>query len=90
MAAALLGEATMKIEYDPQHDLVYLWLSTPGQKAASTVTVAPGLFADLDTAGNVIGIEILDASEVLGGKVQFEVELRQLQTREPVVANRAA
>jgi uncharacterized protein YuzE len=80
----------MKIEYDPQHDLVYLWLGTPGQKAASTVTVAPGLFADLDTAGKLIGIEILDASEVLGGKVQFEVELKQSQAQEAVVTSHAA
>jgi uncharacterized protein YuzE len=80
----------MKIEYDPQHDLVYLWIGTPGQKAATTVTVAPGLFADLDTAGKVIGIEILDASEILGGKVQFEVELKQPRTEEPAIASRVA
>jgi uncharacterized protein YuzE len=80
----------MKIEYDPQHDLIYLWLSTSGQKAATTVTVAPGLFADLDAAGKLIGIEILDASEVLGGKVQFEVEPRPPQAQEAVVASRAA
>ena len=80
----------MKIEYDPQHDLVYLWLGTPGQEAASTVTITPGLFADLDATGKLIGIEILDASEVLGGKVQFEVELKQPQPQEAVAAGRAA
>ena len=65
----------MRIEYDPERDLVYLWLGQPGQKAASTVTVAPGMHADFGTDGKLIGIEILDASDILGNKVQFEVEL---------------
>ena len=67
----------MKIEYDPVRDLLYLWFGVPGEKAASTVTVVPGLHADFDAAGKLIGIEALDASEILGGKVQFEVDLSQ-------------
>ena len=65
----------MKIEYDPARDLLYLWLGTLGEKAARTVTVVPGLHADFDASGKLIGIEALDASEILGDKVQFEVEL---------------
>jgi uncharacterized protein YuzE len=65
----------MKIEYDPERDLLYLWFSTPGKKAAETVTVVPGLHADFDTNGKLIGIEVLDASEILGDKLQFEVDL---------------
>jgi hypothetical protein len=53
------------------------WFGVPGEKAASTVTVVPGLHADFDAAGKLIGIEALDASEILGGKVQFEVDLSQ-------------
>jgi uncharacterized protein YuzE len=64
----------VKIEYDPGRDLLYLWFSTPGEKAADTVTVAPGLHVDFDAAGKLIGIEVLDASEILGDKVQFEVD----------------
>lgn len=64
----------MKIEYDPVHDLLYLSFD-PEAKAAKTVTVAPGLHADLDAKGKLIGIEVIDASEVLKGRVQFEVEL---------------
>jgi len=66
----------MKIEYDAARDLLYLWLGKPGAKAAQTVTVAPGIHADLDRANKPIGLEILDASELLGGSVQFEVVLR--------------
>lgn len=65
----------MKIEYDPGRDLLYLWFGAPGQKAARTLTVVPGMHADFDTAGKLVGIEVLDASEILGEKVQFEVRL---------------
>ena len=65
----------MKIEYDSVRDLLYIWLSIPGEKAAKTETVAPGVYADFDRQGRLIGIEILEASEVLRQKVQFEVML---------------
>ena len=65
----------MKIEYDPLRDLLYLWFGTPGERAARTETVSPGVHADFDRQGQIIGIEVLDASEVLHQKVQFEVEL---------------
>jgi len=62
----------MKIEYDPVRDLIYVWFAEPGQAAAETETVAPGVFADFDAAQRLVGIEILDASEVLRQNVQFE------------------
>lgn len=65
----------MKIEYDPARDLLYIWFSEAGAKAARTVTVVPGVHADLDAFGKLIGLEVLDAAEVLGDKVQFEVAL---------------
>jgi len=65
----------MKIEYDPTRDLLYVWFGSPGEKAAKTETVVPGVYADFDREGRLLGIEILDASEVLRNKVQFEVEL---------------
>jgi uncharacterized protein YuzE len=65
----------MKIEYDPVRDLLYVWFGVPGEKAARTETVAPGVHADFDRQGRLIGLEVLDASEVLQQKVQFEVTL---------------
>ena len=65
----------MKVEYDPTRDLLYLWLAAPGTKAASTKIVSPGVHADFDQDGTVIGVEVLDASDVLQDNVQFEVEL---------------
>jgi len=65
----------MKVEYDPVRDLLYIWFGTPGEKAAKTETVVPGVHADFSAQGTLIGIEVLDASEVLRHKMQFEVEL---------------
>jgi uncharacterized protein YuzE len=65
----------MKIDYDLANDLLYLWLGAPGTKAARTVTLAPGVHADFDRADKLIGLEVLDATEVLGGKLQFEVAI---------------
>ncbi len=64
----------MRVEYDPERDLLYLSFD-PEAKAAKTVTVAPGCHVDFDAKGRLIGIEVLDASEMLGGRVRFEVEL---------------
>jgi len=41
--------------------------------SASTVTVVPGLHADFDAAGKLIDLEVLDASEILDGKLQFKM-----------------
>ena len=65
----------MKIEYDAVRDLLYLWFGTPGERAARTETVMPGVHADFDRDGRLLGIEVLDAAEVLRHRVQFEVSL---------------
>ncbi len=69
----------MKIEYDPLRDLLYIWFSLPGEKAARTETVTPGVHADFNADGTLIGLEVLDASQVLQNKIQFEVELTSSQ-----------
>lgn len=65
----------MRIDYDPTRDLLYIWFGKIGVKAAQTITVTPGVHVDLDSSGKLIGLEVLDAAEVLGEKVQFEVAL---------------
>lgn len=65
----------MRVEYDAARDLLYIWFSATDAKSAQTITVAPGVYADFDTSGRLIGLEVLDAKEVLGEKVQFEVSL---------------
>ncbi|MGA7877955.1 MAG: DUF2283 domain-containing protein [Desulfoferrobacter sp.] len=65
----------MKIEYDPERDLLYMWFAEPGEKAARTETITPGVHADFDRGGRLVGIEVLDASDVLHSKLSFEVSL---------------
>lgn len=65
----------MKMEYDPVRDLLYIWFGVPGTKAARTETVTPGVHADFDKDGKLLGLEVLDASDLLQQKVQFEVTL---------------
>ena len=67
----------MKIEYDSRSDLLYVNFAANSVKAARTETVAPGVHIDFDREGRVIGIEVLDASEVLGSNPQVEVALRR-------------
>lgn len=65
----------MKIEYDPTRDLLYVWFAPVGTRSVETVTVSPGVHADFDHSHKLIGLEVLDATEILGGKVAFEVAI---------------
>jgi uncharacterized protein YuzE len=61
----------MKLEYDPVRDLLYIYFAEPCVKSAKTVTVVPGVHADFSAEGKLIGIEVIDASEVMGRKIEF-------------------
>ncbi len=63
----------MRIEYDSARDLLYVWMSAPGTRSARTETLAPGVHADFDAQGKLVGLEVLDASQILGQQSQFEV-----------------
>lgn len=50
-----------KAKYIPEDDILrLLWSDTPIEASDE---VEPGIILDYDTEGNVIGIEILDASQ---------------------------
>lgn len=50
----------MKIDYDQASDILsMLFTSSPVEKSDE---VKPGVILDYDAAGNVVGIEMLDAS----------------------------
>ncbi|MDI6732191.1 MAG: DUF2283 domain-containing protein [Candidatus Margulisbacteria bacterium] len=61
----------MKIDYDPVRDLLYLCFSASTAKAAKTVTIVPGIMADFDKRKKLIGIEVLEASRVVGKEIEF-------------------
>ena len=65
----------MKIEYDGKRDLLYIWFSRVGAKATQTVTVSPGVHADFDGQGKLIGLEVLDAKDILGANDRLEITL---------------
>ena len=61
----------MRIEYDPLRDLLYIYFASLDIKAAETVTVAPGVYADFSRDGKLLGIEVIDASEIVGKEIEF-------------------
>ncbi len=63
----------MKVEYDSHRDLLYVYFSMPSKKVVKTVTIVPGVFADFDKNGRLIGLEVLDASEVIDKKIEFDL-----------------
>jgi uncharacterized protein YuzE len=46
--------------YDPEADAAYVRLAPEGIAIASTREVAPGVILDLDAAGRLVGIEVLN------------------------------
>ena len=55
----------MRVRVDQQADAIYLDLS--GEKIESSEEVADGIILDYDKDGNLVGIEVLDASQKTGG-----------------------
>jgi len=63
----------VRIEYDPERDLLYIYFVSPEAKVAETVTVAPGVHADFGRDGKLLGIEVIDATEILGKEIEFKL-----------------
>ncbi len=63
----------MRIEFATERDLLYIYFAEADTKAAQTLTVTPGVMADFDKEGKIIGIEVLDASEVIGRKIEIKL-----------------
>jgi len=68
----------MKIEYDGERDLAYIYFGDTERLAAETITIKPGVLADFDEQGKLIGIEILDASELIGTKIEVALPDQQV------------
>jgi len=69
----ILG-AVMKIDYDQTSDILsMLFSSTPVEESDE---VKPGVILDYDAAGNVVGIEILDASRRMENPTAVELSVK--------------
>ena len=66
----------MLLNYDPETDMLYIGLR--GGPSVESEEIAPGFVLDFDTEGNVVGIEIEDASR--------KVELERLELLTPTLA----
>lgn len=63
----------MRIEFDPERDLLYIYFAEASTKAAQTVTITLGVHADFDREGKLIGIEVIEASRIMGEKIAFKL-----------------
>ena len=65
------------VNYDAQNDVLYLGAKVGVEE--EQVEIAPGISAELDAAGKVIGVEVLNASRVFRG-VTNSLAAKSLQT----------
>ena len=63
----------MKIEYDQQADATYIRLRAG--TVAESDEVRPGVVLDFDSSGRVLGIEMIDASELIDNPRELAMEL---------------
>jgi len=64
----------MKISFDPKYDVLYLKFSE--DKIADTVEVDGGVLIDYGDRGQMIGIEILDASRLIKANPLQEIVIK--------------
>jgi len=65
----------MKFDYDKERDLMYIYFMSDKAIVETTKTVMPGIYADFDSSGKLIGIELLDASDFMGDKIEMSDNL---------------
>ena len=66
----------MKIEYDPEVDALYIQFRPVPDGGAENRPISDDIIADYGPDGKLVGLEILDASAVLGeeaGRVVVDV-----------------
>ena len=63
----------MKVKYDKEVDILYIHLSD--QKIKESDEDKPGIILDYDDSGNIIGIEVLNASKRIPQPMKFEYEV---------------
>ena len=74
------------VHYDVESDVLYLGAKKGLEE--EYVEVAPGIGAELDAGGKVIGVEILNASKVMRPVSKFWFPARRIQPRERTFAAR--
>ena len=62
----------MKVRYDRKHDILYIDLN-PEKRAHDTQPLNEDIFIDLDENNNIVGIEILRATENIIEPIATEI-----------------
>lgn len=60
--SAMSSTHSLKIEYEPEVDILTIYLENPETALSKTKEAANGVLLNLDNSGNIASIEILDAS----------------------------
>jgi uncharacterized protein YuzE len=68
-----------KIKYFEKEDILHLLISE--EEETSSVEISPNITAELNEAGELIGIEILDASNFLRDSVLETTQARLLKLK---------
>jgi len=63
------------VRYDPESDVFYVVAA--GGEVARSAEVAPGVTIEYNDRGDVIGVEILRASKILGERVVAGLHAKQ-------------
>ncbi len=63
----------MKVYYDPEHDVMYIEFSD--RNVVDTIEVEDGILIDYGENREIVGIEIIDASQRLKANLQ-EITIR--------------
>lgn len=73
-----MKRAKQKIYYDKKTDVLWILVKSGPEEEHREVT--PGISVELGKNGELLGIEILDASKVLGSKLGFKSNTQLTQT----------
>lgn len=66
----------IQVSYDPKADALYIRLRRA--KIDESDEVSAGVIVDYDRKRKLVGVEVLDASHVLGGRPNLQVDLAPL------------
>jgi uncharacterized protein YuzE len=64
----------MKISFDPKHDVLYIKFSE--EKIADTIEVDAGILIDYGGEGQMVGIEIVGASNLMKANPLEEIVIK--------------
>ena len=64
----------MKISFDPKHDVLYIKFSE--EKIADTIEVDAGVLIDYGGEGQIVGIEIIGASNLMKANPLEEIVIK--------------